>query len=189
MNKSIPPVVICCGGGLDSTALIHYYLTRGLTIQGIHFDYGQPACQAERKALRAISKHYKVLIDFANLRPIITPTATGEFQGRNAILVLSALNHLKSNKGLISLGLHEDSIYYDCTPIFTQHLQALLDGYFGGLVVLDVPFLSFSKEAIFEYCLQNEVPIELTYSCERSSDRPCGTCHSCLERNRYDLNE
>jgi 7-cyano-7-deazaguanine synthase len=190
MNRSRPfPVIVCCGGGIDSTALLHYYLAREFTIHGIHFDYGQPACRGERRAIEAISSYYNVPIELAHLSPVIHANPNGEFYGRNALFVLSALNHLGSNEGLVSLGIHANVPYYDCTRAFGQDLQVLLDGYFGGTVTLDLPFLDFSKADIFAYCKRNNVPIKSTYSCERNPYEPCGLCLSCLERRHYDSSE
>lgn len=187
MNKKIP-VTLCCSGGVDSTALIHYYLQRHQSIQCVHFDYGHPACEGERTALIAISQRYRVSIEYARLRPAIgnMSISTGEIYGRNALFVLSALNQVKQTEGLISLGIHAGTGYYDCTPTFAQQMQAILDGYFQGAVVLDTPFLYFSKGDIFAYCQQNSVPVELTYSCERNAMSPCGSCPSCLDRKQYD---
>lgn len=179
-------VLICCGGGIDSTALIHYYLQKGFRIQGVHFDYGQPSCEAEQKAIVTIANYYGVNIEFAKIRPRIISEFSGEFLGRNTLLVLSALSLFKWVNGIISLGIHANAPYYDCTPEFCKHLQVLLDGYYKGTVRLNTPFLHFIKEEIFLYCSQNKVPVELTYSCETSSVKPCGICASCIERKSYD---
>jgi len=181
-------VIVCFGGGIDSTYLIHYYQQQGFDIQGIHFDYGQSACRGERRAAQAISKHYGVLINTAIIRPTIDVTSSGEFYGRNLLFMLSAINELKQFSGLISLGIHAHSIYYDCTLSFVQHAQMILDGYFNGRVVLDVPLLHGTKRDIWLQCKQDQVPVGLTFSCERGPVQPCGSCLSCQERSRHDFN-
>ncbi len=185
-NPNNTAVTICCSGGLDSTCLIHYYSSSSFKIQGIHFDYGQPACKAEHRAVRRIAKHYGIAIHTRYLRPVINSSPRGEFYGRNLSLILSALSQFKQVQGLISIGIHASSLYYDCSPAFVQQVQAILDGYFRGAIVLDAPFLHFAKDDIVDYARTHQVPIEMTYSCEQHSDYPCGKCPSCKERARDD---
>lgn len=181
-RKSI--VIICCSGGIDSTALIHYYLDKGYQVQCGHFDYGQPALKAEIKALKGIEKHFGVKVESVVLRPKPKYSSSGECYGRNALFILSAISLMKKPKTLISLGIHSNSIYYDSSQVFVQQLQEILDGYFDGLVRLDVPLLNFTKRDIIEYCARNEIPLDLTYSCDQRSTKPCGKCLSCKERAR-----
>lgn len=61
-------------------------------------------------------------------------------------------------------------------------MARIFDGYFGGTIGIEAPFIDFTKPDIFEFCLQNEVPISLTYSCERHAESPCGECPSCKDR-------
>lgn len=187
-NNSKLSVTLCCGGGVDSTALMKYYLDLGYIVRGVHFDYGHPACLGERRALMAISNYYDVLVEYSQILPAISNVSetSVELNGRNALFVLSALNQVNQNEGLISLGIHAYSPYYDCSPSFVKNFQALLDGYYKGTVILDAPFLNFSKGDIFNYCREIRAPIELTHSCEKLSDQACGSCSSCMERNYYD---
>jgi len=178
--------VICCGGGTDSTALIAYYLARGFDIQGVHFDYGQPSFPGERHAVETICGYYAVPIRYVEVRPRLMIKSSAEYPGRNALFVLLATQLLEHRTGLVSLGIHLGTPYYDCTPIFVRQMQHVLDGYFGGSIVLDAPFLHFHKQDIYAYCREHSVPVDLTYSCERNPNTPCGECFSCLDRRQYD---
>lgn len=182
-------VYICCSGGIDSSALIGYYLEQGFEIKALRFNYGHLAYKEEKKALDAICRHFNVQTRHARLLPAISKTiaANGELVGRNALLILSALAFLQNDSSLISLGLHADSPYYDCSPAFVDHMQNVLDGYFGGTVLLDIPFLRFRKPDIIVWCQKNNIPLDLTYSCQKGSMPPCGICSSCLERKLYGL--
>jgi 7-cyano-7-deazaguanine synthase len=186
-DKRLSSVVICCGGGTDSTALVAYYLDRGFDVRCVHFDYGQPSFPGERQAVSAISKYYHVPVRYSELRPKLVIKPNTECPGRNALFVLVAAQFLEHGIGLISLGIHSGMPYYDCTPTFVHQMQHLLDGYFGGAVVLDVPFLHFHKQDIYDYCREHGVPVHLTYSCEQNPNTPCGECLSCLDRRQYDL--
>ena len=188
-SKVLSKILICCSGGIDSSALIYYYLEHNYDIAAIHFDYGHPAFREEKKALDAIGRYYQIQVIHGKLKPAITSIAheNGELIGRNALLILSALNYLDKKSGLISIGIHSGTLFYDCSRAFVDHMQAVLDGYLNGLVVLDVPFLEFDKSDIISWSRAKRIPIELTYSCQRGSKISCGRCLSCLERKKYGL--
>lgn len=179
------PVIVCLSGGVDSTALLYYYQSKGCPVRAIHFDYGQPSLRGERTAVNAVSDFFCLDCQRVEIQPSLSMEASGEFKGRNLVFVLAVLSQLNLDYGLISLGIHANSPYYDCTHSFVQDTQRILDGYFGGTIVLDAPWLHFSKADIYAYCQQNQIPIALTYSCERNSEFPCGCCPSCRERSRY----
>jgi 7-cyano-7-deazaguanine synthase len=63
-------------------------------------------------------------------------------------------------------------------------MNKLLAGYTQGNVVLEAPFINWNKKMIYHYCKENNVPTDLTYSCENGTIPPCGKCNSCLDR-RY----
>lgn len=163
-HQRLRTVVICYGGGVDSTALIAYYLDLGFKVSGIHFGYGQPALGNEREAVEAISQHYQVPVVLSELRPSLVVRKDKECMGRNALFVLFAAQLLKGESGLISLGIHAGTSYYDCSAAFTKDMQQLLDGYYRGTVVLDVPFVNFTKDEILRFCEEREVPLDLTFS-------------------------
>ena len=177
MNNS---VVILVSGGIDSSALIKYYIDHGLIVRGIHFQYDQPSAKSEINSVRKISEYYNIETDFVELG--FKPSARGsEFIGRNAIFVLSALSLLRDNEKRLALGIHAGVSYYDSTEIFMSHCQNIIDGYFSGTVSLEAPFMKLNKGQIYEYAKQIQLPIILTYSCE-TQNTPCGTCDSCKDR-------
>ena len=181
-----PQVTICCGGGVDSTALIHYYLNMGFPVRGVHFYYGQPSYPGERKAIKAIARFFQIRIENAQIHPVIRSEKDSELPGRNARFVFAALNFFDQDTGIVALGIHSNTRYYDCTPSFVHDLQMLLNGYYAGAVQLDAPFLSFTKRDVFAYCREYQVPIDVTFSCERGVSEPCGVCSSCIDRRYYD---
>jgi 7-cyano-7-deazaguanine synthase len=175
-------VIVLASGGIDSTALIDYYQRQNYEITCVHFQYSQGSALSERKAVSQISKFYSVpkrvvRISFRLKR------RKYEVIGRNALFVIGAASLLLKIQ-YIALGIHSDSPYYDSTSSFIDDCQRILDGYYDGSVILQAPFLQFSKSNIMEYCKKQKVPIELTYSCQARSSHPCGKCPSCLERKR-----
>lgn len=72
--------------------------------------------------------------------------------------------------------------YPDCTPKFIEHMNAALDIATCGRVRIVCPLQDLSKEEIAKLAVSKSVPIELTWSCYRSGDKPCGVCASCRLR-------
>lgn len=174
------------GGGIDSAALIAFYLSRGSTVRGIHFNYNQPSFKGERRAVTALAQHYNIPLTTIDLGLTIACTQ-GEYHCRNATLLLTAASFLPTKLGRFALGIHAGTPYYDCSRTFILDIQRIFDGYFAGSIQVEAPFIEFTKKDVFKYCKLAQAPTHLTFSCERSSDIPCGKCLSCLDRRA--LNE
>jgi 7-cyano-7-deazaguanine synthase len=177
------PVVVLLSGGIDSTALMDFYVRRGATLKCVHFQYGQSGGQSEVKAATEVAEYYRVKPQVAKLEfPVMK--RNDEVVGRNAMFVMAAAC-LSPPPMRIALGIHSGPTYYDCSNSFVVDCQRLLDGYFGGMVRLETPFLRFGKSDIATYCKANNVPIHLTYSCLKQNYPPCGKCSSCLDRAAF----
>jgi len=175
-------VVILLSGGIDSAALLEFYRERGSSVRTVYVDYGQPAGKAERRSAAALSKHF----GFGRLATLRLGTALprdahGEYFGRNLLLILLAAAAGGTGPVIVAAGVHAGTRYFDCSEAFAELARRVLDGYSGGRVALDVPFLTWSKQEIVEYCRARKVPLELTHSCEMAA-QPCGACPSCLDR-------
>ncbi|PFD32675.1 ATPase [Bacillus cereus] len=178
-------ILILVSGGIDSTALIHHYISQGFNIKGIHFNYGQVACKKEEQAAGFIGQYYNVEIETKNFG-FALDHIKGEYVARNSLFILAACNLLPKTYSKIGIGIHSGTPYYDCSRTFVNDCQKILDGYFGGTVIIETPFLLYDKRSILKYCLRNQVPIELTYSCEFNDEEPCGECPSCKDRRVID---
>ena len=181
MRRAPHEVCVLLGGGLDSTALIPFYLSRGEVVRGVHFDYGQPSAEGERRSVLEVAKYYAVPVEEIELGLRIT-NVRGEYLCRNAMFLLSAASILDSANARLSLGIHAETPFYDCSTPFLDDVQRLFDGYFGGTVQIEAPFVEFTKRDVFDFCIRNRVPVDLTFSCERQSVYQCGECRSCEER-------
>jgi 7-cyano-7-deazaguanine synthase len=165
-------VCVLASGGIDSTACINFYLSLGHKVLPLFVQYGQAACNAERRSIHAVCRHF-------GLRPrVVTVTgfnrlSSGEICGRNLFLVSVAL-----------MGIHGGTRYYDCGADFAQRTQRIISSYTDGRATLGAPFLNWSKQEIFQYCTKCDVPISITWSCEAGSKAPCGKCLSCRDRER-----
>jgi 7-cyano-7-deazaguanine synthase len=175
------------GGGIDSAALIAFYISRKANISAIHLNYGQPSFNGEHRSAIKLSKFYNIPLNTINLGLSIVNTQ-GEYNCRNATLLLAAASSLPAKERIFSLGIHSGTSYYDCSPKFIEDIQQVLDGYYGGIVQIEAPFLQFTKKDIVKFCRIKKVPIDITFSCECRSDLPCRGCPSCIEREAI-LNE
>jgi len=175
-------LLLLVSGGIDSTAMIDFYLHRSPSVLLVHFQYGQPSSQSERVAVERISDYYHqksniVKLDF----PMVERGE--ELIYRNLLFVLAACS-MNPPPLRIALGIHVSSLYYDSTKSFLDDCQRVLDGYFAGSVLVEAPFISITKRDVMEYCKSHNVPLQLTYSCLRQNNPPCGECSSCLDRKR-----
>jgi len=173
--------MVLLSGGIDSAACLDYYLKEKFDIISIFIDYGQKAKTYELKSARKIAEYYKVRFEEITLKSTKI-FSDGEIIGRNVFLILTAIMNYPEFKGIISLGIHIGTPYYDCSESFVKTINQLLQGYMGGNVLLDAPFLKWNKLMIYKYCKDNNVPLNLTYSCENGTDPPCGLCLSCRDR-------
>lgn len=174
-------VIVLLSGGIDSAALVNYYLDEGYKVYGLHLQHGQYSGESERLSAIKIAEYYKINLKIEKLGFQINRRKY-ELICRNALFVLVAASMLPENIGMIAIGIHSGCDYYDSTGNFIDDCQCLLDGYFHGTVNIDAPFINFTKEEIYDYCIDKSVPIHLTYSCETMNNTPCGSCPSCIDR-------
>jgi len=180
-HRSIAPeVLVLLSGGIDSSACVDFYRSLGRAVCALHISYGQGAAVQERQAAARVATHFGVPISFRRLESA-RPKSIGEVRGRNGFLVLTAVVERPPSVTAIALGIHAGTQYLDCSSAFVGAINETLrlDG--KGLELL-APFLTWTKGDVLHYCAERSVPIQLTYSCERGGDTPCGVCLSCTDR-------
>ena len=186
VHKKPMKIVVLLSGGVDSSCCVAFYRQAGHEVTGTFVDYGQPVNKREEGSAIAIANHYGIPLQV--IRSEGPPqTFGGEIAGRNAFLVFAAFLHAPLKVGLMALGIHAGSPYYDCSEHFVDHVNALLAGYSDGKVSVAAPFLGWSKKAVFDFCHEAKVPVEITWSCEVGPLVPCGRCLSCEDRARLNV--
>ncbi len=179
------PILVLTSGGLDSACCIAYYRDQGLPVRALWVDYGQPAARPEYLAVEHLATHYGVPLQTLRVQGIRWPALYGnlfEYQGRNLTLAALALNTTPVEGGLVALGIHEGTDFADCSPQFAEHIDQVLARLSNGRVRLDCPFLTWTKEQVAQFAHLKNVPIDLTYSCERGTIPPCGECVKCKDK-------
>jgi len=173
--------VVLLSGGIDSAACVRYYLDLGFQIRGLFIDYGQRARDNESESAIQVANYYDIPLDKLSLYPV-KHFGPGKIRGRNAFLIIAALLFYPQFKGILSLGIHSGTPYYDCSQQFISDIATIIDAYVGGEVRIEAPFIKWDKASIYTYCKEKNVPILLTYSCEAGMSPPCGKCRSCKDR-------
>jgi len=152
----------------------------GFDVGCLFVDYGQKSSDREWRSAQNIAVHFHVTVNkLACLGA--THKTSGEIIGRNAFLLNVALLEAGTSPDIIALGVHAGTAYQDCAAPFIHVMQSIFDGYTGGKVRIGTPFLTWSKGDIWAYSQANDVPLNLTYSCEMGMDQPCGHCSSCAD--------
>lgn len=172
---------VLMSGGIDSTACAHILAGQGYAVRAVFINHGQAAAAAEERAVSRIADHLGV----PSIRYGISgsePFAPGELVGRNAFLVFTALFLTRARPGLLAMGLHAGTPYYDCSEGFANDIGKLVAQHTDGQISFLAPFLTWSKRQVYEYFVTTGIDIALTYSCEAGTEPPCGQCASCLDR-------
>lgn len=202
--------VVLVSGGMDSalTAAIAFEKHELLLL---HANYGQRTEKRELKAFRDIAQHYKakktLVVDLSHLKRIGASSLTDRTIGvskadlkskevpssyvpfRNANLLASAVSWAEAEgaKKIFIGAVEEDSSGYpDCRRSFFDSYERMikLGTSKGTNIRIITPIISLSKKEIVRKSLQMKVPLELTWSCYKSSSKACGECDSCALRLR-----
>jgi 7-cyano-7-deazaguanine synthase len=170
-------------GGIDSTSCIHLFKERGYEVYGVFVDFGQAAANCESESVGRLST--RLCIPVTRLEAS-SPTAfgAGELVGRNAFLIFSALLLGSCHDGLLAIGIHAGTGYYDCSPAFLSRAEPLVQECSNGRVSLVAPFIEWSKDDVYSFFIASQLPLNETYSCEAGTVPPCGECASCRDRVR-----
>ena len=174
------------------------------------FDYGQRH-RTELDRAAGIAGHYRaehlvVRLDTsawggsALTDPSIDVPAAGTADGipvtyvpaRNSIFLAVALGVAEA-RGLDAVWIGVNAIDYsgypDCRPEFIEAFRGVAAtgqrrGVDGDPIAIRTPLIACTKEEIVRLGVGLGAPLQLTWSCYRGGDRPCGTCDACELRAR-----
>jgi 7-cyano-7-deazaguanine synthase len=208
-NKIISCILFTAG--MDSTVAAHYsknvlgYETVALTLK--QNDLNKKEVEYSKKMTKFLGiKHF--IYDITNYSNFIQHTVTNScgykegnkkdieenfIENRNAIFALIAHSLVQKimkegdfKNGKVMLGLLSiDPEYPDSNFRFFQSLSDSLNiGVLHGNVDIQVPLYDYSKEDIYNYLIENDIPLKLTWSCNTNNEIPCGECFGCTQRNK-----
>ncbi len=198
--------IVSFSGGLDSSVLLSYLISMGITPIAVSFNYGSKHNEREISSAKKQCEKLKIehiIIDLnfiesffiSDLLKTGGDIPEGHYEAdnmkstvvpfRNGIM-LSILAGLAESKGCntISLASHsgDHHIYPDCRPEFNRAIkEAIKFGTEKGIKVT-TPFENMTKGHIVEIGKNSGVDFNLTYSCYKGKEKHCGKCGTCIER-------
>ena len=211
MSAERPIAVVLLSGGMDScvTAAI---AAQDHRLALLHSSYGQLTEARERQAFEQIAHHYgapfRLAIEQRYLgqiggsaltdRSLAVPEAdlvaarAGHIPVtyvpfRNAHFLSAAVSWaevLGARRIFIGAVEQDSSGYPDCRP---EYYQAFNETIRRGTrpetrIEICAPLIHMSKADIIRRGIELSAPLDLTWSCYRSSDLACGACDSCVLR-------
>jgi 7-cyano-7-deazaguanine synthase len=179
------PVTVLFSGGVDSTSCIRFFSDRDYDVRALFVDYGQAATAAEAQAVETLKALLNVPVTVINTSSDLS-FGTGELVGRNAFLIFAAIFLGGCKEGLLAIGVHAGTPYYDCSPTFIDRVNVLVEECTNGRLSVVAPFVRWSKDEVYSFFSTLKLPLSHTYSCEAGSVPPCGQCASCKDRVRFE---
>lgn len=205
--------IVLFSGGLDSTTCLYWALSQGYVCETLTVAYGQKH-EREVHAAKAIAdklgvKQHLVTLNLpwlassslVNKDQVIPEHKLEEITngqipstyvpGRN-LMFLSVAASLLDAIGADAIVAGPNAIdfsgYPDCTAQFFEAAGQAINlgtehGVTRGVEVL-TPLMNLSKTEIVKLGTKLGVPFELTWSCYKGGEKPCGTCDSCKLRAR-----
>ena len=193
--------VLLASGGLDSTTLAFWLRSQGVSFLPLFINYGQHCATTELNRLTDLlpSSEFGPLsvLNVSDVyagcssRLISEPdlwkedvTADDMYLPYRNLFLMSVAAAFAQGHGLSEVyaafinSNHAKEI--DCSAQFFKRLGEMLADY--GTVQVKMPFRDYTKRQVAEIGLSLDAPIARTFSCQASSEVPCGACPNCVDR-------
>lgn len=195
--------IVLLSGGLDSVVSLallrnQYNITMALT-----FDYGQKSAKYEIEAAKKISKYYEIenkIIKLDWLKAITHNALVENFElpegldnpensakavwvpNRNGLFLNIAGAYADAEDFeyiIIGANKEEAETFSDNTKEFIDSVNNEFKYSTSNKVQVIAPLINFDKNDIVKLALNNNVPLDLIYSCYSNKTKHCGKCESC----------
>lgn len=196
--------LVLLSGGMDSTACLHWALSRHREVRAIGFDYGQPHRDAELTAAGKIAKRRMVPFQIellpelgGGLRDGVQdhtdePGLSAAFvPGRNGLFLWRALNvAARLFYGDITLVIgacaEDAAAHPDCREEFFESIERSMGLGLDRQVKIAAPYVLMTKAQLIADVM-GRFPsglddLQESWSCYRGT--ACGTCTACILRAR-----
>jgi 7-cyano-7-deazaguanine synthase len=193
--------LVLLSGGVDSA--VSLAITND-PVEALTIDYGQRH-NREIFAAQKIAAHYDVPWQLVNVDPVIfrgsaltnhaevpdghaeSPDATYVPARNTVFLAVAAARAESIGANSIILGANADDAagYPDCRAEYLWAYRDVLQQGTVGNIWISAPLLLNTKAEIMDMASELDVPIELTWSCYRGGENPCGTCGACVSRGDH----
>jgi 7-cyano-7-deazaguanine synthase len=202
--------VVLASGGMDS-CVTTAIAAQERQLAMLHVSYGQRTEKREMKAFNDIADFYQanrrmttsiahlaqiggssltdaqIDVSRADLESKEIPTSYVPF--RNAHLLSIATSWAEvigANRIYIGAVAEDSSGYPDCRPEFYEAFQRAIDIGTKPETRIEIitPVIHMRKSQIAKLGVELGAPLELSWSCYKREDVPCGECDSCALRAR-----
>jgi len=196
----VSKVLLLASGGLDSTTVGYQLSAAGIEVVPVFFDYGQHCVDLEWNRVNEVlpvdmlrPQRFDISDIFRDSQSRLIREAdlwTEEVKDDDlyipyrTMLFFAAAAARAQTIGILDVytgfinSNHAKEI--DCTAAFMNSLEGLTSSI--GPVRFHSPFRYASKAEVARTAAELGVPIGRTYSCQASSQFPCGACPNCVER-------
>lgn len=106
---------------------------------------------------------------------------------RNTVFTSIALSYAESiGAEIIIVGWNgeEGETFPDNSKEYMEEFNELIDVGSPDKIRIEAPAIDLNKEEIVELGIEVGAPMELSYSCYKGEEKPCGVCESCMRRKR-----
>ena len=118
---------------------------QGFEVRGIFVDFGQAAVREERGAVRDLQQCLSINVGTVRASSSVA-FGPGELLGRNAFLIFAAILMGQCDDGLLAIGIHAGTPYYDCSPAFLEKVDLLVRETTSGRIAVTAPLLSIGRK-------------------------------------------
>lgn len=195
--------VVLLSGGMDSAVTLYIARKKGYRTHCLIFDYGQRHKKevgfAKALAQKTMSSYFVLNIKLpwknsALLDKRLKVPEDRNLSGvpvtyvpaRNTIFISFALSFAEAiGAGTIFIGANarDFSGYPDCRPLYFKKFNELVKRATKARGIrVEAPLLYKTKREIVDIGRNLGVPFELTWSCYKGGQKPCGKCDACRLR-------
>jgi len=203
--------IVLVSGGMDSCVTAASAISDGYKPVFLHVNYRQLTEKRELRAFHEIADYYEVkermVIDLmhlsaiggscltdekikvpnANLDNIDIPVSYVPFRNANILAAAVSWAEVIYADTIFIGAVEEDSSGYpDCRRSFFDAFEKVISKGTKPKTTISIvtPLINLSKKEIIVKGLGMNAPLNLTWSCYKKEDIPCGGCDSCALRAR-----
>jgi 7-cyano-7-deazaguanine synthase len=193
MEHKTVSIAILFSGGLESTAMLLYYVNKGFSVELLYIKFGFSWETSELINIKnTIEKHIKLhVIDVSKefnykQAQLIDTQRKNIIPNRNLLMLSTASTYLYNiNIFKIAIGLQGNSEYPDTSKKYITTLEKLIKiGLEEDSFEIQMPFYGYTKDEIFAQ-YKDSIDLDKVFSCTSPiENRPCKLCYKCMQLNK-----